>query len=332
MQKQYHMEKITYASIERKVNDEISKFNRVLKYEVTDDSWTEKNPPSDHKNEHVYFVIYKNILHKHLAEKLNINDEFIQDRYKSFICNLKACKEIEYKVEFDEYLKIELSRIEDDKKAKINEYPNLPLIDQILDYKIYPNELTNKLYNLKQHIFKLKSSFYNDLSSLLNDDIGIDEYNSSFYENYNTYSIFMEQYNHINMLYDEYKKSKVGKYNYNVSKLFLYQRSQINQNDIEPNTISLCEFYLREYTRWYNKKFISQIEEAKKIKRNAKQKAYRNKKAEIKKKEKQKRDDAIIRLHHEGKKNNEIAEITGVNARTVSDIIRRNNKTITEKS
>ena len=281
-----------------------------------------------YKNMIIYAVINGGVYDHKIVEGFGVTRKEIEDRYNLFI-HFKNCLEgqTDY-FEFVAYIYQKAKEAEIIERERALEYEKAPLLNHMIDQrppkywsKAIVSKANCKLRDLETELKNAQIKFADGL-------INLEEFNTIKSDLHNE-GVFPRSLRSIELKRLERNRPKEERKNFMyincISETDLISDKPMNYQKLILGTVSKIKDLLKEYCRWFNSKYIVEIEKFKMESRKAKQKiAYQKKSAPkqferlAKRKEQQ---TQIIELFREGMAVRQISIKTGIGYGTVRRIL-----------
>lgn len=326
------MEKLTFTSLEKKIQEKINSFSNVFQYEEISEPYTDNRGfrIEDPKYKEIYVneVIHSNLLHTRLKNKFGITEELIQETFKKYASALAVCEEVEYKEEFDQYIYDEVKQLIEIGIEREKRYDKLSKRNKIDRISEFPVAFTIERDKSDTAMKMITETLHIELDQLIEKNIDKKTYTKYLNTHLKVYTKHKEWFDITDKLYQKHTKSR----EYNLPTLINFRKlNSEEEKNVEPWSYSKSIFYLREYCKWYNGVKFNKTNLLAENKKERDKNRYNIIHA-TKIKSKEARINQIMELYNTGKTITDISRELDIARTTVSSIVKRRNQVIKDKN
>lgn len=272
------------------------------------------------RSQFIYTVIRTHSYYIVEGKKLGVGDEEIFRTFTRLCHSLQEIEAFTHRKEFEEYLwKCYLQELEDEHEERLS-YQNAPLLNQLMMNNSTPELVWKSILSVTKSIKSLDDQRKNLYYQLKYKKISGSDYD-------NLINPLDEQIDQAH----EYQEHLLWTYKRMVDNTFRRRQrlklafanthrslNNMSVKPIECRTITLCNFYIDEYCRWFNQTFKREIAETQRLEKLAKRKQKRlaNKKPDS-------RLEVLRPFLNSGLSEQRIAEQTGIAKSTVNRLMKK---------
>lgn len=211
----------------------------------------------------IYHVIHNKFYYLADGNKLKVSDTEIYSTFTKLIYGLTEIESFTHRKEFEQFLfECYLHEVNQEQQEMLN-FQNATLLQQLMLHHSTPQLIQESIVKLNDKVKALNS----ELTDLFN-DLKYKRINAHVFEELRVPldERLVQMREHQQYLFQEYKRlTDSGKYRrrHFLKMAFKTTKRSLEGTFYEPvscGTLSLCNFYIDEYCRWFNKTFTAEID------------------------------------------------------------------------
>lgn len=225
----------------------------------------------------IYGVIHTKSYYLAEGLKLGISDEEIYETFTKLCHSVQEIEAFTHRKEFEEYLfECYLQELENEQEERLS-YQNAPLLNQLMMNNSTPELVWKSILNVTKSIKSLDDERKNLYYQLKYKKITGSDYDSLINPLDQQIDLAHEYQEHLLWTYKRMVDNTFRR-RQRLKLAFSNTHQSLNNMGVKPiecRTITICNFYIDEYCRWFNRTFKAEIAETRRLEKSTKRRQQR---------------------------------------------------------
>lgn len=234
-------------------------------------TWTH----NQQRSSFIYAVIHDKTYYNAEGTRLGVKESEVYERFTQLTYSLAEIDQFTERTMFDSYLFDCFVQLLEEEHEEKHGYLEASLLDQLLMHNSTPERILDSLNSVGKDIKSVSSKLDSLYVQLKYRQIEPD----SFGELREPLDVRLEnlrdKQEYLMAMYKRMVETQKYRRRKHLHAAFKTASRSLNHTSYQPvecGTVSLCNFYIAEYCSWYNRTFKSEIEETRKMEKQAKRK------------------------------------------------------------
>ena len=245
-------------------------------------TWTH----NQQRSSFIYAVIHYKTYYNGEGTRLGVKESEIYEKFTQLTYSLAEIEQFAERKKFDSYLfDCFVQLLEEEHKEK-HDYLEASLLNQLLMHNSTPSRILESMNSVAKEIKSVSSKLDSLYAQLKYRQVELDTFGALREPLDVRLEKLRDKQEYLMAMYKRMVETQKYRRRKHLHAAFKTASRSLNHTSYQPvecGTVSLCNFYIAEYCSWYNRTFKAEIDETRKMEKQAKrkQKQVQNQKVDL---------------------------------------------------